>query len=359
MDMSRNREIDAMRGLAVLFVLLAHYRVLVPVDWAIYGLFRFEAGVPLFFAISGLVISATLIPRLQTGSRGRAIAGFYVRRIYRILPLAYLWLGLGLIGTLYFNQHGSFGDFRTNLSAAIAAVLNFANLAEAHIIFRGLGLFGPYWSLSLEEQFYLVFPLFLLLVPARHRSPAIVLVLLLLACLWRTSSGAFALADALAIDSILCGILVYLVPAPTTAIRWGRWLFLALLVLLLAAPQHLLRTGVAYTLVGVLCGLLVFLAHCGKGNVPDPWRLLSWTGRRSYGLYLAHGPCIALVQELQLSAVPATLLWLGFTFGLTELLYRLVEQPLIEAGRKRAQRIERRTAQAHAPVAPRVAQGSS
>jgi peptidoglycan/LPS O-acetylase OafA/YrhL len=94
----RSSEIDALRGVAVLFVLLAHFRALVPVDWTVYSLFKFEAGVPLFFAISGFVISGTLIPRLDAGRFGPTIAGFYVRRAYRILPLAYLWLGFDWYG---------------------------------------------------------------------------------------------------------------------------------------------------------------------------------------------------------------------------------------------------------------------
>src|SRR3569833_1754592 len=167
--MRRNPEIDALRGIAVLLVQLAHFRVLVPVDWAVYDVFKFEAGVPLFFALSGAVISGTLIPQLNRGENARAVAGFYVRRAYRILPLAYLWLGLGLLGTVYFNAHHHFGDLPANLYGAGAAVLNFANIAQSKVVIQGMGMFGAYWSLSLEEQFYLLFPLFLVLAPAKYR----------------------------------------------------------------------------------------------------------------------------------------------------------------------------------------------
>ena len=342
--MQRSHEIDALRGLAVIGVLLAHFRGLAPVDWAIYDWFRFEAGVALFFAISGAVISATLIPRLVDGAPKRVLAGFYIRRVFRIFPLAFLWLALGIAGTMLFNANGSFGDLRANLFGAAAAALNFANIAQAKIIIHGMGMFGAYWSLSLEEQFYLVFPLFLVLVPARFRLAAIGAVLLLLAAMWRKSAGSYTLLDAFAIDPILCGIAAYMV-APRIAARVpvGRVLFFALLVMLLAVPMRILGSGVAYTVVGLLCGAIVLLALAGKGWAPDPAGVLSWVGRRSYGLYLAHGPCIAATLELQLPVAMRIAVWLVLTFGITELLYRFVELPLIAQGKRRAQAIESRT----------------
>jgi peptidoglycan/LPS O-acetylase OafA/YrhL len=346
--LKRNQEVDALRGIAVLLVLLAHLRVLVPVDWAVYEVFKFEAGVPLFFAISGAVISGSLIPRLREGRYGRAFAAFYIRRAFRILPLAYLWLLAGLGGTLYFNRHGSFGDLHANLYGAGAAVLNLANVAQAKVVILGMGMFGAYWSLSLEEQFYLVFPLFLVLTPARWRAALLGFVLLFLAILWRKPAG-FTLQDAFAIDSILFGILAYLVGP---RLQWhrnsGRFAVFALLFLLLAAPLRIWNSGVAYSAVGLLSGLTVLMALAARGYVPDPAGILSWVGRRSYGLYLAHGPCIAFALELQLEPAMRCAVWLALTFGTTELLYRGVERPLIEAGRRRAHVVE---GAAHAPAA--------
>jgi peptidoglycan/LPS O-acetylase OafA/YrhL len=338
--MKRNSEIDALRGIAVLFVLLAHFRVLMPVDWAVYDVFKFEAGVPLFFAISGAVISGTLIPQLNQGEKARAVAGFYLRRAYRILPLAYLWLALGLLGTVYFNQQQHFGDLPANLYGAAAAVLNLANIAQAKVMIQGMGMFGAYWSLSLEEQFYLLFPLLLVFAPAKYRVAMLCLLLALLAALWRKPAAGFSLQDAFAIDPILFGILAFLVgPRFYRHLKFGRPVAFALLFLLLAAPLRIWNSGMAYSVVGLLSGLLVFVALRAKGDVPDPLGLLSWVGTRSYGLYLAHGPCIAFTLELPIPTALRVPAWIALTVGATECLYRWVEQPLTEAGRKRARDI--------------------
>jgi peptidoglycan/LPS O-acetylase OafA/YrhL len=251
--------------------------------------------------------------------------------------------GWGLIGTVYFNEHGSFGNFLTNLYGAAAAVLNIANITQAKVLILGNGMFGAYWSLSLEEQFYLVFPLFLLLASAKYRVGVICLSLVILAALWRKSTGGFSLKDAFAIDPMLFGILVYLLRSRIPdRFKGGQVLFLLLLFVLLAVPVRVLDSGIAYTLVGLVSGLLVLLARSDQRFVPDPLGLLSWVGRRSYGLYLAHGPCIAFVLELQLSPAMRTTVWLCLTFGVTALLYRYVELPLVEVGRERAKRLEQR-----------------
>jgi peptidoglycan/LPS O-acetylase OafA/YrhL len=118
--------------------------------------------------------------------------------------------------------------------------------------------------------------------------------------------------------------------------KFGPLAVCALLFLLLAAPLRIWNSGMAYPAVGLLSGLLVFVALRAKGDVLDPLGLLSWVGARSYGLYLAHGPCIALTLELPIAAALRVPVWIALTFGATECLYRWVEQPLIEAGRKRA-----------------------
>ena len=96
----------------------------------------------------------------------------------------------------------------------------------------------------------------------------------------------------------------------------------------------------------ILCSLLVFTA-----SLPAPWELpgtslMAWMGRRSYGLYLSHLPCGMIVREawqailrtqstsnfMIVSAVYAS--WVVTTFGVTELLYRFVEKPLMEYGQR-------------------------
>ena len=116
--------------------------------------------------------------------------------------------------------------------------------------------------------------------------------------------------------------------------------FIVLIFLLVATPLWLPSNGLAYTIVGLVSGLLVALALRARGGISDPFGSLSWIGRRSYGLYLSHGPCMAFVLELQLDVAFRTLTWLLLMLGVTEFLYRFVEQPLIVVGRTRAASIE-------------------
>src|SRR5262249_6765248 len=115
-------------------------------------------GVDLFFAISGFVIASSLLRQPRHRSFSEFALPFYVRRIFRIWPAALLWLLVPLLASRYFNTSGAFGHTRTLIGESIAASLQVAN------VYFGLCQCGKeyvYWSLSLEEQFYILFPLLL------------------------------------------------------------------------------------------------------------------------------------------------------------------------------------------------------
>ena len=170
----RIEDIEVLRGVAVLAVVL-HHSIGNLFTWTTPGLSRFSAyfsgafGVDLFFAISGFVIARDLVPRLQaaTGSdmAFRITVAFWIRRAWRLLPSAWTWLALTLVAVVLFNQSGVFGGFRTNLEATVAGVLQVANLRFAETFGRSeYGASFVYWTLSLEEQFYLILPLLVLVL---------------------------------------------------------------------------------------------------------------------------------------------------------------------------------------------------
>lgn len=181
-------DIELLRGFAVLFVVI-HHAADNLFTWSTPGLTRFYSyfggwfGVDLFFAISGFVIARDLVPRLQqsdgTTHTLNITLAFWVRRAWRILPSAWLWLAIILIASLAFNQSGVFGTFRTNFEASIAGVLQVANIRFAETFMqREYGSSFVYWSLSLEEQFYLLFPLLILI--SRRLLPYLLLALVLI-----------------------------------------------------------------------------------------------------------------------------------------------------------------------------------
>jgi len=161
-------DIEVLRAVAVLGVILQHmHGNLFPkaaLDASLSVFFRGGVGVDLFFAISGFVIARSFLPKALHSSpevRYRTIAcRFWINRFFRLAPSAWLWLLIILVLCLTYNESGVFGTFETNAYWTLSGVLNFSNILFAqYFAVQEPGVSFVYWSLSLEEQFYLVFPL--------------------------------------------------------------------------------------------------------------------------------------------------------------------------------------------------------
>ncbi|HEY4154085.1 MAG TPA: acyltransferase, partial [Puia sp.] len=147
-------QIDSVRAIAVLFVLFHHYLSERITSLLPLGSF----GVDIFFTLSGFLITGILISYRSIKPVGAAIRKFYFRRILRIFPIYYLYI---LIAAIIFGHEIS----RTIILWASVYGLNF------YIINHGLlpsYVFAHFWSLAVEEQFYLVWPFLILLFPFRQ-----------------------------------------------------------------------------------------------------------------------------------------------------------------------------------------------
>lgn len=365
----RIADIELLRGLAVLFVIVQHAHGNL-VSWpiaAVDGVFRyfqFSCGVDLFFAISGFVIARSLVPMLGACGTPREVASatlwFWVRRAWRLVPSAWLWLALILVASALFNRSGLFGSVRTNLDATVAAVFDFANFrfAEAYGHFP-YGASFPFWSLSLEEQFYLLFPIMIFL--SGRWLPA-VLALGVLAQLFIARAPVLM---AIRTDALMLGVLIALWSGRQSyrpaALGRSRAVGGAVLVGLLALLAWLDGSGerfigFSHGLIALVSATLVLIASfdgdylMGDGMIK---RALLWVGGRSYGLYLLHVPVMFAVRELwlRLDIQPAhghgwamVLVALALMVVLAELNFRLVEAPLRARGARIADRRARRPA---------------
>jgi peptidoglycan/LPS O-acetylase OafA/YrhL len=157
-------ELDGIRGLAITLVLTLHY--LVEIAWIGSGwlgrsllLLRLSwSGVDLFFVLSGFLIGGILLDAKYAAAYYRT---FYVRRFYRIVPLYVIWLGLFFAGVYWTGPNGPNPLIETfNRSLPLWSYPLFLQTVfmASHATF-GTGWMGVTWSLAVEEQFYLLFPL--------------------------------------------------------------------------------------------------------------------------------------------------------------------------------------------------------
>lgn len=334
--------LDGLRCVAILPVFLSHAMMAAGVPRVIPGNF----GVTLFFFLSGYLI--TTLMRVEIERTGTVdIPRFYLRRALRIFPTCYLVL---IAAALYGWYAGRVDPWYL--------LGQFFHLTNYQIIASGWQApIAPntdvYWSLAVEEHFYLVFPaLFLVLARAgsRARLVSLLLFLCVLVFLWRcylifvagASYDRTYLGTDTRIDSILFGCVLALWgnpaldPTRIAESTWKRWLFpasVACLVLSLAAGDHRpFRETFGYSLQG-LCLFAVFVTAV---RYPDwgPIRFLNlapvrWIGLLSYAIYLVHPAMLSLAailvgrSFLALTAVSAVL-----TLIVAALLHYAVERPL-------------------------------
>ncbi len=369
---SKNGEIEQLRAVSICLVLVAHVILLSPFIYEhmvpIFQYASFGVGVDLFFCISGYVVAMSYCDYFDRyRSRGQfwpAARVFWLRRAYRLLPSAWLWVLIGLVCAVFFNRSGVFMDIEQNLKSALAIFSFTANVAHMH------GWLAPnnvYWSLSLEEQFYVLFPLFLLLITGRRaRIAALLLVIAVQFPLARNPFGDLT-AQYLAsfrIDGFAWGILIFMFSRnawyrrlePNFLLRRPLALVATLLLfyLLVAVPAQLFAWSSSMGLLAMTAAVLVWLASYGRGYLFGYQGLagpMQWLGARSYGIYLIHLPVFKFTHEAatrylqassqvySLAVVPFLLLFAGVLIVLlAELNFRYIEEPMRRLGAERAKR---------------------
>jgi peptidoglycan/LPS O-acetylase OafA/YrhL len=316
--------LDGVRAVAIVLVLCRHLGF----GWASHA---GGPGVALFFGLSGYLITGLLLDERRR--RGAVdLAAFYIRRAARLLPAVLVML---VVSDLWFELHGRRGVVAESLSVLLY-VKNYRDIAAG-----GHGLFGQCWSLAVEEHFYLLWPVPLLLMARRWRARRIVVVICVLAALalaWRIvlvgtiGTGRAPYVETLArSDSLLLGCA--LAVAVRAGLRIPRWVTAVAVVVFawIASPfghPAVVEQTVGYTLQSVVCALVVAGLDAADSRAR---RLLSVRpiveiGVLSYGIYLWHiSVLVALPRDLGAArgvvAVAATLV-------LATTSYWLVERPV-------------------------------
>jgi peptidoglycan/LPS O-acetylase OafA/YrhL len=343
--------IDALRALAVTSVIIYHLNE----GWLPGGF----VGVDIFFAISGYLITKTLIERKVT-SAWRFFTGFYRRRFQRIAPALFVYVAFVSACTAYFVPKSFLGQGALN--TAKWAVFGASNI---QLVASSDGYFGdrmPYnafvqtWSLGVEEQFYLIYPIFLLFVGiGLQRSNRLlaglgklILIALTVAslafCVWQTSADplrSFYLLPARFWELAVGGLLFLLVSRqsdhPLNNPKYNKNIFGAGVVLvgLSLAFATVTKFPFWWAIPAVFGGLaMIHVAH----NVPEgptsrtrellTSRPIVFIGKISYSLYLWHWGIFVLMRWTIGIETPATkVLALALTLLASWLSYKFIETP--------------------------------
>ena len=313
------RSLDGLRGLAIILVMLLHMGVLTPFPFTSFRPLERLAesgflGVDLFFVLSGFLITALLLSEFGRNDRIRLVA-FYRRRALRLLPALAVLLATFVVYVLITHL-----PRRPSFEAVLATALYVRNYVNVKVppFTPVLGI-GHLWSLSVEEQFYVVYPAVLfVLLRARRRwiTPTVLFTLATLVALRRAavfsqyrSSPAHleqllnwtdVRADGLVIGALAAWIWYRRTLTPRATAVAG-WLGAATTIVILENASETARWMYygGWTLFNVAVAMVVLACatRSWRGAVVLEWAPLRLLGRVSYGLYLWHLLVFAIVAR--------------------------------------------------------------
>ena len=341
--------LDGIRAIAVLTVFIGH-------GATVGGPWPGHVGVTMFFFLSGYLITTLLRREFQkTGSI--SLSKFYLRRALRILPPAYLAIAvsvvLGATGVLAAT---------TNVWGVLAEVFNYTNY---YIVYVGRDGLPPsttqFWSLAVEEHFYLIIPIVLLILFRRRLAPKVIGYIFLgaaaLAPVWRIINGLLGegfdrlyVSTDMRFDGLLIGSAMALIMNPMMgdgfiggerAERFAVRILtpIAVVVFIVSAliPSPYIRLSVADT-VQCACLVPIFWTIITRPdnaagrflNSPIVMRL----GVLSFSIYLFHRMALSIIGPLVPSAPLGDVLALVASVLVAQIVYWCVEQPAARLRRR-------------------------
>ncbi len=339
----RIADIQVLRGIAVSAVFIQHYASWFPLKVANSSmkLDFLWIGVDLFFVISGFLIVSKLLTH-HRNDPSSAFRSFWVARFRRLLPAAAFWALIGIVLSLSvaWLDNRSMSQVGTAAIASLTGTSNlyFSACSDGYLpteLCVGKGPFTVYWSLSFEEQFYLVASACLLL---GYR--ACFLIVLGAACVWNLSTewtSPWSLSwvtrpYGLAVGSGLAYLFWRWPKLSTKVMAVTDRFVLAVILLILTVFMGIFYTPVATFIASIFCGLLVWLATMdGCFSKTPVGRFVQYLGERSYSFYLSHVIVILFVRDVVLrttgsridETLPQSWVLFVFTFSMTLILSNL------------------------------------
>jgi peptidoglycan/LPS O-acetylase OafA/YrhL len=340
MEFKYRPDVDGLRAIAIALVLLFHAEL---------GFAGGFIGVDVFFVISGFLITGLILKELDSGNF--SLARFWLRRICRILPNAILMVSVVLIAGFWFLFPSDYKDLAKSAIAQQLMMSNFYFLKNTGY-FDGPADLKPLlhtWSLAVEEQFYLIYPLVLI---ALHRISRIfsfgVLIILCAGSLLTSEyqvahlrSTSFFLLPSRAWEMLIGGLICFLPlkksihPWISETISWT-----SLFAIIWSGWVYTSNTTFPGFSALLPCGATALLIYSNSLQLSYPAKLLAtkpvvFLGKISYSLYLWHWPIFSYYRywnDAPFGTFDAILLLL--LSGLVAILtWRIVETPFRNLGK--------------------------
>jgi peptidoglycan/LPS O-acetylase OafA/YrhL len=336
----RNAALDGVRGIALLLVFACHARP----DFLIGG----GIGVDLFFVLSGFLITSILLREFDATGK-ISLARFYARRALRLFPALFLFVAVTIVSVAIFDP-ASLGIVLGNSLSVVFYCFNWLRNAALPTSIGIYPHFGHLWSLSVEEQFYLAWPLVMIaalrsrnanwqfsaVIVAGILAPAIArLILYRHEFLW----GYFR--TDLRFDMLMWGAGAAWLIARVNfervagAFSWAGMVALATLIAM--AKFNLFATGFltlgGYTLVGLVSAILIIAgARATSGLVSRILQAgaLRYTGKISYGLYIVHVPVFNMIYHaISIPELAQTAIAIAICYAIAGASFRYWETPFL------------------------------
>lgn len=355
MDKEKNHDIEVLRALAIVTVILAHLPLILLPDspfFKVLNISKFGSGVDLFFCVSGFIVTKSLIKKeFHTMSRDEFICEakrFYVKRAWRLLPAAFFWIAISVALSIIINNYLAFLPLPEMLKSAFFSITqtqNFYTLSCRPT--ASCGNLGIYWSLSLENQFYILLPLLLFLFPNRKLCVVMLIIFFVQFFIPRTLNADTPLGWPLRTDAIALGVVIAVLSTKTVyskitpsfmnhkLLSFAVLSILTFLLCIFTDPEPIVSFQVG--VVALISAVMVFFASFDKGYFSFNKRFdkaCMYIGSRSYSIYLTHFISLSLTKYIFLLndnflSKNAPLLKYPFfiilTLVMTEFSYRLIE----------------------------------
>lgn len=334
--MKYRNDIDGLRAIAVLSVVLFHGNI-GPLKSLVQGGF---AGVDVFFVISGFLISKTIYSNFTAGTYN--IADFYARRVRRIMPAIMVVYLFCIVASIFLSMGDEAEEIRKSVLSSLFFVSNFFFASKA-------GYFEPTlthnpllhtWSLSVEEQFYIIFPLFLFLIrKLDHRPRVLCLAAAALASLGWSEYVVLTAPSNAYYDpfsrawELLTGSLLAITTLPKLSRRNAEIMGAVGLAAILGAIRFYGRNVPFPGLTALLpCLGTAAVLWSGAHYTTAVSRVLTlapmrFTGLISYSLYLWHWPLIVFTKTSFHLSMPEKAGLGVMCYVVAALSWRFVEQP--------------------------------